>query len=222
MDNFLILACGGALAWYLLRGRGKQGARLPKGVSGAAVDRAFDQIVRRFAEGEFASQFATSVILQANEYLVFALPKIQLCEEQVTKRGGTYSGVSVRVMKGVSVRSGSFKGAATTEVTPIDSGTLSLTSHRLVFVGAKQVREVELPRLVSIDAMDHGVVISVKGKKKAEYYRGTDVLEIAATIETDESGEALAERKTVTWRLTGEEIRKMIESLLQNPKSATA
>lgn len=210
------------VAWLVMRRRSSGGARLPKGVSGASVDRAFDQIVGRFVDGEFGSQFSTSVMLRPTERLIFALPSIQLCEERATKRGATYSGVSVRVMKGVTLRSGTITGGTKTEVTPIDNGTLTLTSHRLVFVGEKQLREAVLTKLISIDALDHGVAITSSGRKKTEYYRGTDVLQLTATIEPGPDESPGSDPKTATWCLTGEEIRKMIQALLAGAHNGAA
>lgn len=73
-----------------------------------------------------------------------------------TYQGGS-SGVSFRVMKGVSLRVGGSKGTFVAgEETPIviDEGVAFVTNQRVVFRGPKQTREWKWANLISLDHHD--------------------------------------------------------------------
>jgi hypothetical protein len=67
---------------------------------------------------------------------------------------GGSAGVSVRIMRGVSLRSGRFAGRPVTTVTPetADYGTLFVTDRRVLFAGAREVLEVPLKKLADARA----------------------------------------------------------------------
>jgi len=62
---------------------------------------------------------------------------------------GRSAGVSVRVMKGVTLRSGSFRGQPVTTISAdvADVGSLYVTTSRVVFAGGQEVVEVPLKKL---------------------------------------------------------------------------
>jgi hypothetical protein len=67
---------------------------------------------------------------------------------------GRSAGVSVRIMKGVSVRSGGFAGRPVTTVSEEvgDLGTVFVTDRRVVFAGAREIVEVPLRKLADVRA----------------------------------------------------------------------
>lgn len=67
---------------------------------------------------------------------------------------GRAASVSVRVMKGVSVRSGGFVGRPVTSVSSevADHGSIFVTDRRVVFAGAREVVEVPLKKLADARA----------------------------------------------------------------------
>ncbi len=67
---------------------------------------------------------------------------------------GGSAGVSVRIMRGVSLRSGRFAGRPVRTVTPevADYGTLFVTDRRVLFAGAREVLEIPLKKLADARA----------------------------------------------------------------------
>jgi hypothetical protein len=81
---------------------------------------------------------------------------------------GNYSGMSFRVTKGMSYRTGQSIGS--TEVRVIDQGKLILTTKRLVFVGDKRTSVTELQKIVNIEPYSDAIIVHKEGKGKAETY----------------------------------------------------
>ena len=214
----VIIAVAIFIFWLILRARSSAKAATTTAISPnvpeSAVNAVFDQIVARFIAGEFAAQFPSSVVLHPGERPIFTIPHVRLCEERVTRSGGRYSGVSIRVMKGVYYRTGAFTGASSTEVTPIDDGALTLTSSRLIFVGPKQSREIPLPKIIAIDSVTNGITVSQSGRQKTEYILGTDGLQVTAKVTAEFVNDPAFVPTSITWRLRGEEFRKIVEGLL--------
>src|SRR5688572_15879948 len=72
--------------------------------------------------------------------------------ERGTFQAGS-AGVSFRVMKGVTLRTGSTRGsyaAGAERPTAIDVGTLTITNKRVVFQGPKQAREWAFSKLLGV------------------------------------------------------------------------
>ena len=167
----------------------------------------------RSAKGTYGKQFNTNLLLKKGEHLVFDVPDVSLCEERSVGLKGGYQGFSVRIMKGVSYRFGGFRGGAERRVTEIDRGNLTLTNKRMVFSGAKMSKDISLSKLNTIQSLEDGVSITRSGKQKAEYYVGTDVLEINTTVKPEEGDTFEAE--DVKWRMSGVALKSIIQKLLQ-------
>jgi hypothetical protein len=67
---------------------------------------------------------------------------------------GGSAGFSVRIMRGVSLRSGRFAGRPVTTVTPevSDYGTLFVTDRRILFAGSREILEIPLKKLADARA----------------------------------------------------------------------
>jgi hypothetical protein len=183
--------------------------RVPK----EELERLHNQMIVRVSSGELASPQNSSILLKRGERLVLDIPGVQLCEERTVKVGGSYQGFSVRIMKGVSYRFGNFSSGSQQEVVPVDRGYFTLTNKRFVFAGARRSVECPLSKIISLDVMSDGIVVSRKGKTKTEYYVGTDAATVWATLE-DDQGEEMKD-KVIEWKLTGGELRRLIQHLLQ-------
>ena len=177
------------------------------------LEEMFDETVDKFVKGEHGKQFDTNLLLKKGEYLIFDLPQITLCEERSVKLKGGYQGFSVRIMKGVSYRFGGFQGGSERKVVEIDSGNLTLTNKRMVFSGKKTSKEISLTKINTIESLDNGISITRSGKQKTEYYVGTDVLELDMTISPTDDDTFYEEN--VGWKMTGIELKKIIQKLLQ-------
>ena len=186
-----------------------------KEIPNEILEKSFDEVVDEFVEGKLSKTFPSNLILKKDERLIFDIPEIELCEDRVVKSGGGYMGFSVRIMKGVSMRVGGFQGGVEKQVSPIDEGNFILTNKRIVFVGEKKSVEFLLSHINTIEVLDHGFTLSRKRKTKTEYYVGFDVVSIKMTLTPDKDEGQDFDEKMVEWKLTGEEVKKIIQKLLQ-------
>jgi len=177
------------------------------------LEKQFDEVVDEFVDGNLAKKFKTNLLLKKRERLIFDIPEISLCEERSVRMKGGYQGFSVRIMKGVSYRFGGFEGSTEKKIIQLDSGHLILTNKRMVYSGEKISKDIPLNKINTIDAIDNGISITRSGKQKTEYYIGTDVLEFNLTVSPSE-GESFHE-ETLKWKLSGIEIKNIIQKLLQ-------
>ena len=159
------------------------------------------------------NKFDTNLLLKKGERLVFDIPQVSLCEERSVRVKGGYQGFSVRLMKGVSYRFGGFTGGTEQQVIELDSGNFILTNKRIVFSGEKLSKDVPLNKINTIESLDNGISITRSGKQKTEYYVGTDVVELTMKI-TPSEGENFKE-EDINWKLTGIEVKNIIQKLLQ-------
>lgn len=117
----------------------------------------------------------------------------------------SYSGVSVRVAPGLTLHSGSSSGRYVPgrEVqTSVDSGSVSVTSQRVVFTGGKLTREWLFPKLISIDSTSNkrAFLLHVSNRQKVSGFRLKEsreefqmFLALAVTIFKDGASQVLAQ-----------------------------
>ncbi len=144
------------------------------------------------------------VILKKNEEGVFALNNITLVEPRAV-RSGSYGGTSVRVAKGVSFRVGGFQSESNYELRAIDSGTLILTTKRLIFTGSKKNMNTDLRKILAVKPYDNGIELRRTGVKKTQYFTGIESAVITINVDGREYKE----------NYTGLVIVSMIEGLLK-------
>jgi hypothetical protein len=80
------------------------------------------------------------------------------------------TGYSFRVMKGVRYRVGQSRGhsvAVGTQLVTEDTGVLSVTSQRAVYVGATKTLEFAYAKLVGMEVFMDGIRLSVSNRQKA-------------------------------------------------------
>ncbi|MCF7832469.1 MAG: hypothetical protein K9N05_02685 [Candidatus Marinimicrobia bacterium] len=176
------------------------------------IDEAIDEIINRFVAGILAANFETNVILKKNETLIFAIPNIILAEERSIKTKGGYLGFSIRIMKGISIRPGTFQAERETKVTQIDQGLLTLTNKRIVFDGERNSRNIILSSINSISPTDNGFGINRTGKSKTEFYIGIKNVKIGIPIEPDENDNF--DSTTINWELDGYAVKEIIQRLI--------
>jgi hypothetical protein len=108
-----------------------------------------------------------------DEQVIFCLPGIDLMEARAVRYSrGSYSGPSIRVMKGLSFRFGSSasRSQSVDELTVIDHGTLVLTTKRLAFLGAGRTNNVMLQDIIGTKSFTDGIELHRERKQKAETY----------------------------------------------------
>ena len=191
----------------------KKGTKKVSKIPESQLEISFNNTLNNFVSGKLGEQLSTNILLKKDEYLVVEVPQVSFCEERTVKFKGNTQGMSVRLMKGVSYRFGTFEGGVEKKVVPIDNGDFTLTNKRLIFSGNTKSVEYPLSKIVSITPLDNGVMINKSGKTKMEYFLNTTNMGISITI-TPEEGDDFDE-DTVKYELTGFEVKKIIEKLIQ-------
>ena len=64
----------------------------------------------------------------------------------------------------------------------INQGSLILTNKRLIFIGSKRTTNIDLRKILAIEAYKDGIESQRENKQKTEYFTGTDKLSITFTI----------------------------------------
>jgi hypothetical protein len=126
-------------------------------------------------EGKVDAQTSADapILLKGGEGVIFCIPDVTLREPRSVTTGG-YGGPSVHVAKGITLRVGAFRAQSHEELKDVDSGTLVLTTKRLVFAGALRSPEIALAKLISVDAYSDAVAIRRTGKERTEIFFGLD------------------------------------------------
>lgn len=125
-----------------------------------------------------------SVILKKSEVVHIEAPATLLKERTV--RRGSYAGFSFRLARGVYFHTGQFRSAPQVEraLEQVDSGTLSVTSQRVVFRGQRQAIEAPYKRLLGVDFYRDGLRLDISGRSSSPLFRlkHEHVLPIGACI----------------------------------------
>jgi hypothetical protein len=124
------------------------------------------------------------------EEVIFCLPNVELMEPRAIRYSqrqlqGRSAGTSIRIMKGLSIRTGGFGGTSqgqsesVDELRVVDRGTLVLTSKRLVFLGTKRTSNVKLKDIITVDAIyQDGFELHREHKDRAETFVFTEPMQI--------------------------------------------
>ena len=153
--------------------------RAAKAAEEAAVARA--EMGRMLSVAEGRDHPAATIVLKPGEECVHAINGAGLFE---TRRGpghwqGRSSGISVPVGGGVRIRTGASRGhyvQGSEAPTIIDTGTVTITSRRVVFTGPRYTREWDFGKLVGIEHFQDqpwtAIQVSNRQKTSGFTYKG--------------------------------------------------
>ena len=115
--------------------------------------------------------------------LQIMLPKTEICyfasnaelyETRKVTKSVSYGGPSIRmkILKGVYYRAGNlgFRPHSEDELTLIDSGKLYITNKRLLFVGSKQNKPIQLNKIIDFTVYRNGLEV-LKDSGKSPFYK---------------------------------------------------
>ncbi len=123
-------------------------------------------VLREVLAGNLPSRVAVTGAmlfnLQKSETLVWVFNGVKYYEERTYREHvGGYSGVSIRVMKGVYYRTGGFRGRPVERVETelMDTGTLGITNKHIYFIGSRKKFRVPYSKIVAFEPFDDGIGI---------------------------------------------------------------
>jgi hypothetical protein len=182
---------------------------LPKSVEDAFIDAL---IIGHFGKQIGDAKGGSNILLKKNEILVFDTTA-DFYQEKIVSSGATHKGVSVRLAKGLWYRTGATKGEKTEEIAIIDSGKITLTNKRLIFVGQTKNIQFKLQDINSIEVYDHGICISRDKKVKNEYFVCDSFSITSAITDNDDSS---FKDGNFTWKLNNIRFINVVKQILSN------
>jgi len=99
---------------------------------------------------------------QKSEQLVWLFPQVPYYEPRTrTTYSGGYSGVSIRVAKGLYWRTGGFRGNPVkhTEMIHIDTGLFAVTNRHVYYTGSVKSFRIKYQKIVSFSPFSDGIAI---------------------------------------------------------------
>jgi hypothetical protein len=142
-------------------------------------------VLGRANDGRFTPMAAPGLMAKPGEdvYAEFAARLLK----EVTHREfrGGYSGVSFRVAKGVRFHTGGARGKSVvvgTSLETADSGFLSITSRRAVFVGQRKTVEHRYDKLVGVQVFADAVTLNVSNRQSTSMIAVADGPYVAALM----------------------------------------
>jgi hypothetical protein len=132
-----------------------------------------------------------TAITKGDEQALFDLPNVQLLDFKST--GSTYSGGNVGISFPIVGRIRGNVGGSQGQITRnpeqlmvVDTGTLKVTSKRLIYVGAKEAREIAIAKLLDVELGPNGLwaklAISNKAKREGFEHMALDQITIGIAI----------------------------------------
>ena len=131
-------------------------------------------LIARVNDGRLGEATAPRLAAAVGEVVYEELPALLLTEVAVRQYRARYSGVSFKIMPGVRFHTGGGRGRSVdlgTRIEAEDTGVLSISSKRVVFLGRKTTLEMLYPKIVSLNVLRNGLVIHVSNMKDAPTFR---------------------------------------------------
>ncbi|MGJ8454498.1 zinc ribbon domain-containing protein [Pseudothermotoga sp. U03pept] len=172
-----------------------------------------DELRKGKIQIQFQIKEKPPLFLKKDERLVLSLQNISFLESRtVTESYGGYVGPSFRIAKDLSINLGEFDAtsASTEELQTIDSGLLAITDKRIVFFGKKRTLNIELSKIISMQAYKDAIGLGVENVKKTQYFSGVDKSGAQLNVTVEE--------RSYTENLSGETLMYIIEGLLNRLK----
>ena len=118
--------------------------------------------------GELPVVNASGLSLQKNEQVHWVQSSSMLEEKTKRQYIGGSRGVSVRIAKGVSFRTGGFRGHVETsqEIVPVSAGELIITNKRIVFRGDRKNFTSTWAKIIDLELFGNGIRIGKEGQQK--------------------------------------------------------
>jgi hypothetical protein len=143
-------------------------------------------LVAKTNDGRLETLPNPQVIPKQNETVHIEVPASLLKEHAIREYKGGYSGFSFPIGKtGIRYRVGGIRGHSEvvgTGLQEADSGILSVTSQRAVFLGGRKTMDMPYARLVGVNVFGDGIQFHLSNRQAAPLFRLAHGDVIAAII----------------------------------------
>lgn len=118
------------------------------------------------------------IFLKKGEEAYFVASDVELFEEKAVRKStrGEGVGLSIRLVKGVSLHPGLFQShpVIEREMTKVADGKLVVTSKRIVFVGSERNISADYKKILGVTPYAAGFEVEREGKKARELIKTAD------------------------------------------------
>ncbi len=132
------------------------------------------RLLNEIQNGNMPAVTVSNVVLFKGETPFWVEP-VDLIEEKVIRRhySGGSSGMSFRVMKGVSYRVGGHRGTLQSEtgLVVVSSGNMIITSKRIIMTGDRKSFAIKLNNLLNTELFTNAIYLSENGKSSQRLIR---------------------------------------------------
>jgi hypothetical protein len=149
------------------------------------AQKALDEFERRLAttssEPPLDPIHVDGLLLKKGECAYYAAPCLLFEHRTSSQTIGGYGGASFRLMKGVRINTGSYRGQRVSETVAkqIDEGEVCITDRRLIFVGGAVDRDIAFDKIVSLAGSPTDLTIHVGNRKPMVFVTGDSDLAFA-------------------------------------------
>ena len=142
----------------------------PELLQGALSDVSNLIMIARANAGRLSPIDDPDMVTKGDEVVFLEIPVEMLKEVTIREYKGGYGGVSFRVAKGVRFNTGAVRGSMVpvgTEIQVADTGVLSVTNKRAVFLGDKKTQEYKYDKLVGMKLFSDAITLQVSNRQNA-------------------------------------------------------
>jgi len=142
----------------------------PELLQGALSDVSNSIMIARANAGRLSPIDDPEMVTRGDEVVFLEIPVEMLKEVTIREYKGGYGGVSFRVAKGVRFNTGAVRGSMVpvgTEIQVADTGILSVTNKRAVFLGDKKTQEYKYDKLVGMKLFSDAITLQVSNRQNA-------------------------------------------------------
>jgi hypothetical protein len=144
-------------------------------------------LVARVNDGRLPALTAPNLMTKRGEVVHAEIDAALMKEVKIREYRGGYGGFSFRITKGVSYRTGRTRGQSVvigTEIQIADTGVLSISSDRAVFIGARSSIEMPYKKLLDINVYSDGIQFHLSNRKSAPLFKIGRADVVAAIVNT--------------------------------------
>jgi hypothetical protein len=142
-------------------------------------------IIARVNAGRMPEVDDSVVMLKKGEIAHYQVAAALMKEVTHRETRGGYSGVSIPIAKGVRFKTGSYRGRSVvvgTSLQVADTGTITVTSQRVVYKGLRKTVETPYSKLLGVNVFNDGIQFHASNRQSAPLFKLNDGYVVAAVV----------------------------------------
>lgn len=159
--SFLVAIMVGGLSCYFFNKNSKKNIEKRQKQAILRQTSLTEETLAGIEEGKIPTVYADKLILNPDEICHYYTNATRLItKNRVVGYSGSSGGISVRVTKGISLKTGSHQGTPIRgDVTEETRGRLFITNKRIIFMSVKNSFEIKLEKIIATEYYSNGIGI---------------------------------------------------------------